>query len=402
MEVLYSSLAIMRIHGGWKGLCGMGWDASIGGTAQLGIILWWCESGYFGFKNELEEDGLHYYWDNFNAHESAVAELEDEDLLPTVHIIWLPSRTTSKYQPMHQGVIRNWKAHSLPAVHDAAYIIHHTCRNSSKRRSSWLDYPTTYMQSGGVYLDAWKTGVKLSTLENCFEASQVKIHGPFPLPVDVDNIQELEDGILDCIRVAHPTLQLSQSELWTQPIYPATDTVEDPVSEIEVGILAAHLPNEASELEADIPLVIPSPVTPHEVLAHIEGLLLFSLKLNLQPISMSYKRSWSVSKCALRLWNFDAGSSTSRARSLTFWGLLEPLLPLPPSFLEILVPPSALICRFVLLLYLSTYFATCSTAGELDSIFPYFLCISEYIGYKHTSPRPNDMLVSSVLCITSY
>lgn len=49
--------------------------------------------------------------DNFSAHECAVAELEDEGLLPTVHIIWLPSGTTSKYQPMDQGIIRTWKAH---------------------------------------------------------------------------------------------------------------------------------------------------------------------------------------------------------------------------------------------------------------------------------------------------
>jgi len=54
-------------------------------------------------------------------------------------------------------------------------------------------------------VDAWNTGVKPSTLENCFEASEVKIHGLFPPPVDVDNIQEIEDDILDCIRVSHPS-----------------------------------------------------------------------------------------------------------------------------------------------------------------------------------------------------
>jgi len=66
--------------------------------------------------------------------------------------------------------------------------------------------------------------------------------------VDADNIQEVEDDILDCIRI------------------------EDPVNEIEDGILATYLPNEADEPEADIPLAIPPPVTPHEALAHIEGL----------------------------------------------------------------------------------------------------------------------------------
>jgi len=87
--------------------------------------------------------------------------------------------------------------------------------------------------------------------------------------VDVDNIQKVEDDILDCIRVAHPTLQL---ELRTQFIYPATETVEDPSNEIKDGVLAIYLPNEADEPEADIPLAIPPPVTPHEALAHIEGL----------------------------------------------------------------------------------------------------------------------------------
>ena len=105
-----------------------------------------------------------------------------------------------------------------------------------------------------------------------------------------------------------------------------------------------------------------------------------------------------MSKSALRLWKFDVGSSTSSTGSLTFWCLSEPPPPPPPSLLKILVPPSTLICLFMPLLYLSTYCATCSTVGELDSIFPYFLCIYEYIGYKHTSPRPNDMLVSRVLC----
>jgi len=66
--------------------------------------------------------------------------------------------------------------------------------------------------------------------------------------------------------------------LQTQFIYSATETVEDPVNEIEDGILATYLPNEADEPEADIPLAISPPVTPHEALAHIEGLLLFSLQ----------------------------------------------------------------------------------------------------------------------------
>jgi len=55
-------------------------------------------------------------------------------------------------------------------------------------------------------------------------------------------------------------------------VSPATEAVEDPVNEIEDGIMATYLRNEADEPEADTPLAIPPPVTPHEALAHIEGL----------------------------------------------------------------------------------------------------------------------------------
>jgi len=48
--------------------------------------------------------------------------------------------------------------------------------------------------------------------------------------------------------------------------------------------MATYLPNEADEPEADIPLAIPPPVTPHEALVSTY------FKLNLQPISISYNR----------------------------------------------------------------------------------------------------------------
>jgi len=70
--------------------------------------------------------------------------------------------------------------------------------------------------------------------------------------------------------------RFSQSALRSQFIDPATETVEDTVSDIENGILAAYLPNEANEPEAECS--VSPPVTPHEALAHIEGLLLFSLQ----------------------------------------------------------------------------------------------------------------------------
>ena len=51
--------------------------------------------------------------DNFSAHESAVAELEalpyGSGLINT-EICWLPPNTTSKLQPLDQGIIASFKA----------------------------------------------------------------------------------------------------------------------------------------------------------------------------------------------------------------------------------------------------------------------------------------------------
>ena len=48
------------------------------------------------------------------------------------------------------------------------------------------------------------------------------------------------------------------------------------MSYVENRVLAAYLPNEADEAEVECP--VPPPVTSHEALTHIEGLLLFSLQ----------------------------------------------------------------------------------------------------------------------------
>jgi len=54
-------------------------------------------------------------------------------------------------------------------------------------------------------VDAWKDGVKPSTLAHCFQRSQVKVHGPSPVPRPMGNdLGEVEEEIYEGIRVAHP------------------------------------------------------------------------------------------------------------------------------------------------------------------------------------------------------
>lgn len=47
--------------------------------------------------------------DNFSAHEAAFEAIESQ--LQNTLIIWLPPNSTTRYQPLDQGIIRTWKAH---------------------------------------------------------------------------------------------------------------------------------------------------------------------------------------------------------------------------------------------------------------------------------------------------
>ena len=103
-----------------------------------------------------------------------------------------------------------------------------------------------------------------------------------PIDPEVDDMLEVEDEILDCIRVAHPGLRLSRSALQAQFISPPTEIVEDPTSDIENAILATYLPSQANEPETEAPLPPPL-VTPHAALSYLKGLLLYSLQGDQAP-----------------------------------------------------------------------------------------------------------------------
>lgn len=146
--------------------------------------------------------------DNFSAHECAVNELEADNLLPNVHILWLPPHTTSLFQPMDQGIIRAWKAHYRRAM--MKYIVHQADINQEENPYQGINI--LYAIQWGV--QSWRT-ITSTTIEHCFSKSQIKLHGPYQLelsPHGMDpsiNIEDIEDEILDCIRVAHPGLSMN-------------------------------------------------------------------------------------------------------------------------------------------------------------------------------------------------
>jgi hypothetical protein len=66
--------------------------------------LWWLNT-----KIKGEGRKVLLLMDNFSGHELAVQLVGGLQGLSNVRIVWLPPNTTSKWQPMDQGIIASFK-----------------------------------------------------------------------------------------------------------------------------------------------------------------------------------------------------------------------------------------------------------------------------------------------------
>jgi DDE superfamily endonuclease/Fission yeast centromere protein N-terminal domain/Tc5 transposase DNA-binding domain len=67
---------------------------------------------WFDIQMALRQRKVVLLMDNFSAHEAAVENIQNSSSpLTNTFIIWLPPNSTSKYQPLDQGIIRTWKAY---------------------------------------------------------------------------------------------------------------------------------------------------------------------------------------------------------------------------------------------------------------------------------------------------
>jgi len=95
-------------------------------------------------------------------------------------------------------------------------------------------------------VDAWKHGVKPSTLVHCFQRSKVKVHGPAPMDVDT-GLAEVEEEIYDCIRVAYPGFQRASLSEFIDSV----EVVQNSVEEEEQRILDTYEPILLQDSDSD-------------------------------------------------------------------------------------------------------------------------------------------------------
>lgn len=114
--------------------------------------------------------------DNFSAHELGVSQVGGVAALQNTLIIWLPANTTSRWQPLDQGIINAWKCYTRQ--HYVKYLVREIESLPPGEGLPRIDI----LQAIRWTVEAWNNDLKHSTIFNCFMKSSVKYYEPSYLP----------------------------------------------------------------------------------------------------------------------------------------------------------------------------------------------------------------------------
>ena len=111
--------------------------------------------------------------DNFRAHYTAA---EQHPPPPNIRICWLPANSTSRFQPLDQGIIQSCKAHYRR--HWLQYILQVFESDTDPHKSMNLHLAIRWI------LRSWNNKVTNSTIYNCFRKSTL-VSSPISLSTPI-------------------------------------------------------------------------------------------------------------------------------------------------------------------------------------------------------------------------
>jgi hypothetical protein len=111
--------------------------------------------------------------DNFSAHWAAV---EQNPPPPNIRICWLPANSTSRFQPLDQGIIQSFKAYYRRQW--LQYMLDCYSSNTDPAKSINLHLTLQWITR------SWNQHLLQSTIYNCFRKSTL-ISSPISLPTQL-------------------------------------------------------------------------------------------------------------------------------------------------------------------------------------------------------------------------
>lgn len=136
------------------------------------IIVEWLQ-GFYSHIGTVQEVLL--TMDNLSAH---ITALELSPPLPNIRVAFLPKNSTSRFQPLNQGIIQSFKSHYRRQW--LAYML--DCYKSDRNP---LDSMNIHLAIRWM-LRSWNNYISNTTIYNCFWKSTLVI-APISLPLSIDS-----------------------------------------------------------------------------------------------------------------------------------------------------------------------------------------------------------------------
>jgi hypothetical protein len=175
--------------------------------------------------------------DNFSGHELAVQLVGGLEGLSNVRVAWLPPNTTSKWQPMDQGIIASWKL---------------------QYRKKWIAFMLREYEAGRDPLKtcnilkaiqwtryAWETAVRPATIQRCWVKSTL-------VDLDVSEV-EGEGEAMDRVEIQQQIEQLPFTECIQLDDFlgPQDEDISDEETDIFTSVVEHHSITQESEEEEE-------------------------------------------------------------------------------------------------------------------------------------------------------
>lgn len=176
--------------------------------------------------------------DNFSAHEAAYQEIGQ---LSNTLVIWLPSNSTTRFQPLDQGIIRTWKAYWK-----RQWVLYMMAEfDNGVDPLSTMTILTAIRWS----ISAWEFDLSSEAIRNCFTKALTPDQGSASEISGQDLTREIEQGLQQ--------LQLSNSIQEAMDIKqflnPAEEQVTDDLMAIDDIVLSHHTaPTQEEESDDEI------------------------------------------------------------------------------------------------------------------------------------------------------
>lgn len=187
------------------------------------------------FDSQMTGRKVALLMDNFSAHEAAFEEIGSE--LKNTLVIWLPANSTSRYQPLDQGIIRTWKAYWKRqwVVYMMAQFDNHQDPIST----------ITILQAIRWAIPAWHIDVKEAAILGCFKKA-----------LSTEEVEEIRNQeLIDEIQKGLQKLELSnniqEAMDINQFLNPTEEEVVDDIENIDENILRQFAPEVDEDSDDD-------------------------------------------------------------------------------------------------------------------------------------------------------